>query len=134
MRIPWFYLTKNPASQVESAGFPFARDVGFMEFASYILAPLTLFGGLLFWPLLRFWFKPGDPQIVWLKRVFGGQVLLFLITFGLVYYYWANENRDWLHSFMFPYAVGMLSIVASFIVLIVGLFFRNRIDGKNAPL
>lgn len=36
-----------------------------MAFASYILAPLTLFGGLLFWPLSRICgvFSRSDPWL-----------------------------------------------------------------------
>jgi len=87
---------------------------------------LILFGGLLFWPISWFWLKSADPLVIWLKSVFWGHVFLLVITFGMVYYYWASGNRDWLHSFIFPYAVGALSIVASFLVLIIGSIFRSR--------
>ena len=94
--------------------------------ASYLLAGATLFSGLFFWPLFRRWLILGDPRILWLRTVFFGHIILLLASFGLVYFYWASGNRDWLHSLLFPYAVGALSVVASLVVLFVGNFYAKR--------
>jgi hypothetical protein len=87
---------------------------------SYFIAPAVVFGGLLFWPLLRRRLAPGDRRLTSLKRILQGHLLLVPAGFGFVLYSMASGNRDWLHTLVLPYGLGIISILASLVMLLLG--------------
>lgn len=70
------------------------------------------------WPWMRVVLPPGDRRLGYLRTIFVCHVLLMLISFLIVYHSF-QTSPDWLHSLLVPYLVGALSLIASFIVLVL---------------
>ncbi len=89
------------------------------EFPVFLLALVFLFGGLVVWPIARSRVQPGSQRARFLRGVFrchvAAQVVLFVF---IAVSAWA-QSPDWLHLLVFPYLVGVLSPVASGIVVLL---------------
>lgn len=90
---------------------------------------LLLFGGLAFWPLVRFGGGLSGAATDWLKWQFYAHILLLAGSFVIMQYYYAIEHPDRLHLQILPYAVGALSW-ACVLIILFGSGLWRRI-GKN---
>lgn len=88
-------------------------------------AILLLFGGLAFWPLVRFGAGLAGGAADWLKWQFYSHILLLAGAFVLVQYSYAVDHPDRLHLKIVPYAVGALSWASALIVLFAGGLWRR---------
>ena len=84
-----------------------------------LLIGIILFGSLVFWPLMRFGVKSKAKEIRWLKWQFIGQLLGLACSFAAVYHYFSIGHRDRLHSYFYPYSVGVLSWTVAIIILVI---------------
>lgn len=91
---------------------------------------LLLFGGLAFWPLVRFGAGLAGGATDWLKWQFYAHIMLLSGSFVLVQYYYAIDHPDRLHLQILPYAVGALSWMSA-IVILFGSGLWRRI-GKDS--
>lgn len=80
-------------------------------------ALLILFGGLAFWPLVRFGGGLSGGAADLLKWQFYGHILLLAGSFVIVQYYYAMGHPGRLHLQILPYAVGGLSWISALAIL-----------------
>lgn len=86
---------------------------------------LLLFGGLAFWPLVRFGAGIAGGAAVLLKWQFYTHIMLLAGSLVFVQYLYATEHPDRLLMRFLPYAVGGLSWASALIVLLgTGLWRR----------
>ena len=78
---------------------------------------LLLFGGLAFWPLVRFGARLTGGATDWLKWQFHAHILLLAGSFVLVQYYFVTEHPDRLHLQILPYMIGAVSWMSALIIL-----------------
>ena len=89
---------------------------------------LLLFGGLAFWPLIRFGAGLSGGASDWLKWQFYAHVLLLAGSFVAVQYAFTTERPDWRNLQFLPYAIGALSWASALIILFASDLWR-RIGG-----
>ncbi len=94
---------------------------------------LLLFGGLAFWPLVRYGAGQADGAAVWLKWQFYCHIALLAGAFVPVLYYYAIEHPDRLHVLILPYAVGALSWMSALAILIGAGIWRRIGKKSGAP-
>lgn len=78
---------------------------------------LLLFGGLAFWPMVRFGGGLSGGVATWLKWQFYTHIMLLAGSFVLVQYYYAIEHPDRLHLQILPYMIGALSWMSALVIL-----------------
>jgi hypothetical protein len=86
---------------------------------------LLLFGGLAFWPLVRFGAGLSGGASDWLKWQFHAHVLLLAGSFVLIQDASTAERPDWRNLHILPYAIGAFSWVAALIILFGGGLWRR---------
>jgi len=94
---------------------------------------LLLFGGLTFWPLVRFGAGVAGGASDFLKWQFYGHILLLAGSFVLVQYYYATDHPGRLYAPMLPYAVGALSWVSALVVLFGTGLWRQIAKESDDP-
>jgi FtsH-binding integral membrane protein len=67
-----------------------------------------------------------DTRTRWMKKQFLATVIIIAIAFGVVAYYGISGNPDSLHSLIFPYAVGLLSLLIAIVLSVVGTIIERR--------
>ena len=92
---------------------------------SYFLSVISLYGGLIFWPVFRIWKGVAYKITKWLKWQF--IIHIFLVGAGLylVHYYKSIGNRDWWMAMMIPQGLGMLSFISAVLILLIGHILRS---------
>lgn len=90
---------------------------------------LLLFGGLAFWPLIRFGAGLSGGASDWLKWQFHAHILLLAGSFVLIQYYFGTEHPARFRIQVLPYMVGGLSWIAALIILF-GTGLWRRLGGK----
>ena len=85
----------------------------------FLLAVVFLFGGLAVWPIARRHVQPGSKRARYLRTVFQCHLVAQVVPFALVALSAWAQSADWLHLLVFPYLVGVLSPVASAIVVLL---------------
>lgn len=104
------------------------------EAVGIVSSLLLLFGGLVFWPLVRFVAGIAGGSAVWLKRQFYTHILLLAGSFVFLQYVEAVSHPDSLHLRSLPYLIGAVSWVFGLVVLFgTGLWRElgdNAEDGK----
>lgn len=94
---------------------------------------LLLFGGLAFWPLVRFGAGLAGGATDWLKWQFYSHILLLSGSFVLVQYYYATEDPGRADMQILPYAVGALSWASALVILFgSGLWRRIGRDSDES--
>ena len=86
---------------------------------------LLLFGGLAFWPLVRFGAGLSGGAADWLKWQFHAHILFLAGAFVLVQYGHATARPDWIHLQILPYVVGALSWLSALVILFSGGLWRR---------
>jgi hypothetical protein len=94
---------------------------------------LLLFGGLAFWPLVRYGAGQAGGVADWLKWQFYGHIALLAVAFVPVLYYFAIEHPDRLHVLILPYATGAVSWVCALIILVGGGLWRRIGKDSSVP-
>jgi hypothetical protein len=95
------------------------------EVLSGLSTLLLLFGGLAFWPLVRFGGGISDGAAVLLQRQFYTHIMLLAGSFVLLQYFYVTEHPARTHLQILPYAIGGLSWIAALIILFgTGLWRR----------
>lgn len=94
---------------------------------------LLLFGGLAFWPLVRFGAGVAGGASDLLKWQFYGHILLLAGGFVLVQYFYAAEHPGRFYAPMLPYAVGGLSWVSALVILFRTGLWRQIAKDSNPP-
>ena len=89
------------------------------EFPILLLAIVFLFGGLAVWPIARRRVQPDSKRARYLHMVFRCHVVAQVVLFALVALSSWAQLSDWLHLLVFPYLVGVLSPIASGIVVLL---------------
>ena len=89
---------------------------------------LLLFGGLAFWPLIRFGAGLSGGASDWLKWQFYAHILLLAGSFVLVQYVATTARTDWRQLQILPHAVGALSWASALIILFASGLWR-RVGG-----
>ncbi len=87
------------------------------EVLSGLSTLLLLFGGLAFWPLVRFGGGIADGAAMLLKRQFYTHILLLAGSFVLLQYFYVIEHPQRMHLQVLPYAIGGLSWIAALVIL-----------------
>ena len=98
------------------------------EIAIYIFNYFWMFGALLFWPSFKFLLKIPSEKINTLKWLFWLQVFWLVASYATIQYYRIAGYKDWLHSLILPYAVGLISWIA----VIIALFFIGFKNKKKS--
>lgn len=94
---------------------------------------LLLFGGLTFWPLIRFGAGLSGGASDWLKWQFYAHILLLAGSFVLVQYVATTARTDWRQLQVLPHAIGAISWAAALIILFgSGLWRRIGGDPDNS--
>ena len=88
-----------------------------LDVLSALTSLLMLFGGLAFWPLVRFGGGLSGGASDWLKWQFYAHILLLAGSFVLLQYFHAIEHPDRVHLYFLPYAIGALSWGCALIIL-----------------
>lgn len=86
---------------------------------------LLLFGGLAFWPLVRFGAGVAGGASDLLKWQFYTHIMLLSASFVLVQYYHAIEHPDRLNLQILPYAIGGLSWASGLLILFGSGLWRH---------
>ena len=94
---------------------------------------LLLFGGLAFWPLVRFGGGLSGAATDWLEWQFYAHILLLAGSFVIVQYYYAVEHPARLHLQILPYSVGALSWACALIILFGSGLWRRIGKIPNDP-
>ena len=94
---------------------------------------LLLFGGLAFWPLVRFGAGLTGGASDWLKWQFYAHIMLLAGSFVVVQYYYAIEHPDRPHSLFLPYLIGALSWMSALIILFGSGLWRRVGKGADDP-
>ena len=89
------------------------------ELPIFLLAVVFLFGGLAVWPIARRRVQSGSKRARFLRGVFHCHLVAQVVLFALVALSAWAQSPDWLHLLVFPYLVGVLSPVASGIVVLL---------------
>jgi hypothetical protein len=87
------------------------------EVLSVFSTLLLLFGGLAFWPLVRFGGGIVDGAAVLLKWQFYSHIMLLAGSFVLLQYFYVIGHPARTHLQILPYAIGGLSWVSALIIL-----------------
>ena len=85
----------------------------------FILAMLFLFGGLAVWPIARRRVHAGSRRARLLQGVFHCHLMAQVVLFIFVAISAWAQSPDWLHLLVLPYLAGVLSPVASGIVVLL---------------
>lgn len=94
---------------------------------------LLLFGGLAFWPLVRFGGGIADGAAVLLKWQFYSHIMLLAGSFVLLQYFYVTEHPDRLQVQILPYAVGGVSWASALIILFgSGLWRRLGKESRDS--
>lgn len=101
------------------------------EIVGVLTAVIALFGGLAFWPLVRFGGGIADGAALLLKQQFHAHILLLAGCLVLLQYLYATGNPAAGQLNFLPYAVGGLSWAAALIILF-GTGLWRRITGPGA--
>ena len=88
------------------------------EMIEILMAIVWLFGSLCFWPIFKFFIKSDSYGVKWFKWQFWFNVFGLVFGFSLVQYYYFIGNEDWLHSLILPYAIGAISWIMAFFILV----------------
>jgi hypothetical protein len=94
---------------------------------------LLLFGGLAFWPLVRFGSGLSGGASDWLKWQFFAHIIVLAGSFVVVQYYYAIEHPDRLHSRILPYMIGALSWISALVILFGSGLWRRIGKGPGEP-
>lgn len=101
------------------------------EVLSVFSALLLLFGGLAFWPLVRFGGGFEDGGAVLLKWQFYTHIMLLAGSFVLLQYFYVTEHPERMHLQILPFAIGGLSWISGLAILFgTGLWRRL---GEDRP-
>lgn len=101
-----------------------------LEIASIVL---LLFGGLAFWPLVRFGGGLAGGASDWLKWQFYAHILLLAGAFVLVQYAYATDRPGWLHLQILPYAIGAVSWASALVILFATGLWRRIGEDPGDP-
>jgi len=107
-------------------------DPVLVSVARQFVDALTLFGGLLFWPVLRRRLRSGDRRGPWLKRIFIAHLVALPLSFAMVFALSAT-GADSLPILFLPHAIGMASVVASLLVLLLCTATGGRGGAPTGP-
>lgn len=106
-----------------------------MEMVQEVLSGLStlllLFGGLAFWPLVRFGAGIEDGAAVLLKWQFYSHIMLLAGSFVLLQYFYVTEHPDRLQVQILPNAIGGLSWIAALIILFGTGLWRRLGEGRS---
>ena len=100
------------------------------EALSVASALLLLFGGLAFWPLVRFGAGVADGAAVLLKWQFFTHIMLLAGSFVIVQYFYVIEHPERMHLQILPNATGGLSWIAALIILFGTGLWRRLGEGR----
>ena len=92
---------------------------------------LLLFGGLAFWPLVRFGAGLSGGASDWLKWQCYAHILLLAGTVVLVQSGVTTARTDWRHLQILPHAVGALSWASALIILFASGLWRRVVGGPG---
>ena len=101
------------------------------EALSVASALLLLFGGLAFWPLVRFGAGVADGAAVLLKWQFFTHIMLLAGSFVIVQYFYVIEHPERMHLQILPNAIGGLSWIAALIILFGTGLWRRLGEGRR---
>ncbi len=102
------------------------------EFLMFLVVMLVLFGGMMFWPLVRYGAGQVGGVATWLKWQFFGHIALLAGNFALPYYYHAMGAFDRAYPPLHPFAIGILSWMSALAILI-GAGIWRRIGTDSSP-
>jgi len=99
-----------------------------------VLIVLLLFGGLAFWPLVRYGAGKADGVATWLKWQFVGHIVLLIAAIVPVVYYYVIQHPDRLHVLILPYVAGAISWVIALAILAGAGIRRHFGKGSGNPV
>ena len=94
---------------------------------------LLLFGGLAFWPLVRFGAGVTGGASDLLKWQFYTHIMLLSASFVLVQYYYAIEHPDRISMQILPSAIGGLSWASGLLILFGSGLWRHIGRDSDEP-
>ena len=98
------------------------------DLLSIPLGAITLFGGLVVWPIARRRVPPGSRRANLLHTVFRWHLAALVTLLLLIAFQAWSGSSEWYVMLVFPYLVGVLSPIASGVVVLA-----TRKEKKDSP-